>query len=256
MIRAILIFCLLLNILNADLHKEFDLTKGQKASITMDSKSIIVTIGKDRIELEKSSEFEDMESIESMSNTAHESVIIIDDYNFDGYSDIGILTGIGYGGVNVFRDYHFYDPKNSLYHRYLEEVSNLGIKGTTLISDVRSGFSHYGIQYKIKDKKPYKSLEKEEFGFADHVTKFDDKGKVIKSYYIPSHLEIVTEKAYFYSEASEDKKTKRYAVKGDKVKIVEIGIATFPWIKIEFQGTKGAYERWIKLENVDEDEGI
>ena len=253
MIRAIIIFGLLLNTLNADLHKEFDLTKGQKASIDIDSKSITVTIGKDRIELKKPSEFEDMESL---SNSIYESLITIDDYNFDGYSDIGILTGVGYGGVNIFRDYHFYDPKNNVYHKYLEEVSNLEIKGTILIGDVRSGLSHYEIQYKVKDKKPYKSLEKEEFGFADYVMEFDDKGKVIKSYYVPTHLKIVTKKAYFYSESSEDKKTKSYVVKGDKVKIVEIGIATFPWIKIEYQGTKGAYKGWIKLENVDEDEGI
>ena len=116
--------------------------------------------------------------------------------------------------------------------------------------------SHYEIQYKTKDKKPYKSLEKEEFVFADYVTEFDDKGKVTKSYYIPSHLKIVTKKAYFYSEPSEDKRTKGYVVKGDKVKIVEIGIVTFPWIKIEYQGTKGAYKGWIKLENVMEDEEI
>ncbi len=255
MIRVILIFGLFLNTINADLHKEFNLTEGQKASIDIDSKSITVTIGKDRIELEKSSEFEDMESLESMSNTAYESVITINDYNFDGYNDIGILTGVGYGGVNIFRDYHFYDPKNNVYHRYLEEVSNLAIKGTTLISDMRSGMSHYATQYKIKDKKPYKSLEKEEFGFADYVMEFDDKGKVIKSYYIPSHLKIVTEKAYFYSAASEDKKTKGYVVKGDKVKILDIGIITFPWIEIEYQGTKGAYTRWIKMENIDQDEG-
>ena len=250
MIRAILIFGLLLNTLNADLHKEFDLTKGQKASIDIDSKSITVTIRKDRIGLEKPSEFED---IESLSNFTHESLITIGDYNFDGYSDIGILTGVGYGGVNIFRDYHFYDPRNNVYHRYLEEVSNLAIEGTTLISDVRSGLSHYETQYKIKDKKPYKSLEKEEFVVADYVMEFDDKGKVIKSYYVPSHLRIVTKKAYLYSEASEDKRTKSYVVKGDKVKIVEIGIITFPWIKIEYQGTKGAYNGWIKVENVDED---
>ncbi len=250
MMKVILIFGLLLNTLIADLHKEFNLFEDQKASIDITGKSIIVTIGKDGIELEKPSEFEDMESL---SNSTHVSLIAIDDYNFDGYSDIGILTGVGYGGVNIFRDYHFYDSKNNVYHRYLEEVSNLEIEGTILISDIRSGPSHFEIQYKIKDKKPYMSLEKENFGFADYVMEFDNKGKVMKSYYIPSHLKIVTKKAYFYSEASEDKKTQNYVLKGEKVKIVEIGIITFPWIKIEYQGTKGTYEGWIKVENVDGD---
>ena len=40
------------------------------------------------------------------------------------------------------------------------------------------------------------------------------------------------------SEASKDKRTKDYIVKGNKVKIVEIGIITFPWIKIEYKRTK------------------
>ena len=33
-----------------------------------------------------------------------------DDVNFDGYPDVAMLTGIGYGGVNAFYDYYVFDP--------------------------------------------------------------------------------------------------------------------------------------------------
>ena len=51
-----------------------------------------------------------------------------------------------------------------------------------------------------------------------------------------------------------DKRTKGYVVKGDKVKILEIGMIRLPWIKIEYQGNKKNYIKWIKLENVEVDE--
>ena len=32
------------------------------------------------------------------------------DVNFDGYPDVAMLTGLGYGGVNAFYDYYVFDP--------------------------------------------------------------------------------------------------------------------------------------------------
>ena len=105
----------------------------------------------------------------------------------------------------------------------------------------------------FKDNKPYTSLTKVWIaGICDYVMEFDGQGKVIKSYYDPIHLEVMVKKAYLYSEASEDKKTKVYVVKGDKVKIVELD-DTFSWIKIEYQGVKRTYRRWIKIEAIRED---
>ncbi len=40
-----------------------------------------------------------------------ESIMIADkDVNFDGFLDVAILTGVGYGGVNMFYDYYIFNP--------------------------------------------------------------------------------------------------------------------------------------------------
>ena len=59
MLRSILILSLWLNISFAELtiYKEFTLAKG---SIEMDSKSIIVTVGEKKIELDKPADYNEM----------------------------------------------------------------------------------------------------------------------------------------------------------------------------------------------------
>ena len=50
------------------------------------------------------------------------------DINFDGYPDIAIVTGEGYGGVNFFYDYYVFNPKTQLFEKFLNEVCNPNFK--------------------------------------------------------------------------------------------------------------------------------
>ena len=255
---AVFFLFAILNILHADLiiHKEFDIDKSQKASIDYDdamySEGFTVTIGQDRVKLKVPEDFEGLKHLLNFMD--EKDLITIGDYNFDGYNDIGIVHSVGYMGVNIFADYHFYDPKNRSYKRYLESVSNLKIDGKSLLSRMRSGPYHYWSIYKIKNKKPYKEAEAQIIGeIFDAITKFNSQGKVVKSYYEPTHLTITAKRAYLYSQADEDSKTKAYIIKGDKVKILDYGSAS-AMVRVEYKGKKKRYERWIKLEDFYEED--
>ena len=49
-------------------------------------------------------------SLISGSTIGVDPFITTDDINFDGYPDVAMLTGLGYGGVNLFYDYYEFDP--------------------------------------------------------------------------------------------------------------------------------------------------
>jgi hypothetical protein len=80
--------------------------------------------------------------------------VLVEDFDFDGFFDLGIPSGIGYGGVNIFYEIQRYNPKA----RRLEllqaknfEVSNPGFdsKSKILFSSARSGPAWYGTQFKF-----------------------------------------------------------------------------------------------------------
>ena len=236
----------ILTILHAELiiHKEFNITKSQKASIyyddTMYAEGFTVTIGQDKIKLKVPEDFEGLEFI--LKWVDKKDLITIDDYNFDGYSDIGIVHSVGYGGTNIFADYHFYDPKSHTYKRYMEWTANLEIAGERLISIMKDGPFWYRYEYKIKDKKPYKEIEALLLGEFDFIEKFNSQGEVISAYYKPTHVTISAKRAYLYSEPKEDKKTKAYLTKGNKVKILDHKIVLYGMVKVEYKGKKKSYK--------------
>ncbi len=248
----------ILNTLHADLiiHKDFNITKSQKASIDYDDtrygEGFTVTIGQDRIKLEMPEDFEGMGHI--LNFLDEKDLIIINDYNFDGYNDIGIVYNIGYMGVNIFADYHFYDPRSQTYKRYLESVSNLKIDTERLLSTMKSGPNNFWSEYKIKDKKPYKEIEGERItGIFTSISKFNSQGKIVKSYYEPTHLSVTAKRAYLYNETNEDTKTNAYILRGAKVKILNHD-KVFSMLNVEYKGEKKSYRQWMKIEDFYEED--
>ena len=69
------------------------------------------------------------------------------DVNFDGQTDIGLLTGVGYGGVNYFYDYYIFNPITSKLERSntLKDISNpiIDTSHKTITSSFRSGPQWY-----------------------------------------------------------------------------------------------------------------
>ena len=246
MIKKILLLSLWVTLSSAHLsiQKEFSLAT---ASIEMDNKNITVTIGKKSIKLEKPSDYKDILEFAERYN-----LVEVDDYNFDGYSDIAIISGIGYGGVNIFREYYFYDPKDRNYHKFSKALTNIEVnrQKETLTSNAKVGARFIEAEYKIKGGIPILSWEKElvlENLFV--IRAYNEKGKKTETTYEPSSMAIGVEKAYFHSKPNEKNREKGYVVKDDKVEIIGID-NNYAWLKIKYKTNKKSYIKWIKSETV------
>jgi hypothetical protein len=202
--------------------------------------------------------------------------VLVDDFDFDGFNDIGIPSGIGYGGVNVFYTIQRYNPKV----RRLEllqaknfEVSNPSFdrKNKILSSSARSGPAWYSTQFKFVGGKPYLYSSDTPvvlLGFAEsegliyQTTTFSPSGRVLttvlseengKGQTVSVFRAISTARADLYSAPSDNAKTGRYIIRGDMVRILEVqkpGI--FPdevqWVKVAYQSRKlGRIVAWLRL---------
>ena len=174
MIKKFLLLSLWVTLSSAHLliQKEFSLAT---ASIEMDNKNITVTIGKKSIKLEKASDYKDILEFAERYN-----LIEVDDYNFDGYSDIAIISGIGYGGAGFIE-------------------------------------AEYKIKGGIPILSWEKELVLENLSV---IRAYNEKGKKTETTYEPSSMAIGVEKAYFHSKPNEKNREKGYVVKDDKVEIL------------------------------------
>ena len=83
---------------------------------------------------------------------------LIDDINFDGYIDLGVLSGSGYGGVNFSYDFYIFNP-----------LSKGFIKSISLFD--------YQINY---DKKEIRETYKSGSTYCGNIYQFDGKGYLMK----------------------------------------------------------------------------
>ncbi|MFN3266966.1 MAG: XAC2610-related protein [Deinococcales bacterium] len=202
--------------------------------------------------------------------------LLVEDFDFDGFNDVGIPSGIGYGGVNVFYQIQRYNPKTKRLE-LLEgkdfEVSNPGFdpKNKILFSSARSGPAWYGTQYKFLGGKPYR-LKSEDpvvlIGFPKRetlmyqTTTYNSKGQVIstelneqnaKGGTVPVFRAIVSAKADLYSAPNDNAKTGRYIVRNDVVRVLELQKPTIvpeevQWAKVAYLSQKlGRIVAWLRL---------
>jgi len=194
-------------------------------------------------------------------------LVRVGDLNFDGYNDLAIDTGNGYGGVNIFSRVFFWQPSNGQpnegqFSQGLD-LSNfaLDIAKKELTSEYKSGPFHYQNSYKFDAQGPYKYKELISPGPVEIVSFFSRAGKRIKrvlvdpnrqnqEVYTPATLSIA-KKTYLYSKPIVDAKTKAYLIKGDKVKMLDVSEYPYQWYKVRYKGKK-TLVRWIKTNSVDD----
>jgi len=223
--------------------KEFNITKDKVATIKIDEKNITVTIDNSTFNLKNIFKNEEMQDV--LDSIDKEDLIVIGDYNFDGYNDIGIATSLGYKGINLYRNYYFYKPKDNRFYNYLSNIPTLKIDKNRLVSHSRSSSFFYTTEYKIDNNKPYKSLKKSTIGDITMIEEFDKKGDITKKSFEPKYMTIKTDKAYLYNQPNKKEKTEDYLKKGDKVKILDID-NSYTWIKIEYKEKDKNYQKWIE----------
>ncbi len=259
----------------------YDLTKDFKATVPLSSKggTIVLSASRAKKELEVTIGSETqrfaLETIDDTGSPAQGNVLV-EDFDFDGFNDVGVASGIGYNGVNTFYDVQRYDPTTKKLVK-LEgkdfEVSNptFDTKNQILLSDSRSGPFWYGKDFKFSSSQPWvyrlrtfrnliwDSSEK----FLEQSQVFNKAGQMVQSSVTDSDAKgnpipvtrTAPEKLFLFSAPKASAKTTNFIVRGDKVQVLEIAgkldevnIEKQQWVKIAYQSKKlGRIERWLDL---------
>ena len=170
-----------------------------------------------------------------------------EDINFDGYRDIALTVGIGYGGVNVVRDYYIYRPESNRFKKVLQNVSNLvrHPKAHLLSSQMKSGPGSSVGYYRItKQGIPYLIIKIEQYWPKEEETE-------MKRVYTTKNLRVAKNKTYFY-DLPGIKRSKVYIIKNDKVLLQDIkqGKEGSLWAKVIYKSRKKTYVKWVKLSDL------
>ncbi len=196
--------------------------------------------------------------------------LLVDDFNFDGWADIAVPNGIGYGGVNYFYELYAFQPSKSKFMR-LEFLSDAGLCNPvirtatrTIEMDCKSGPRYYATDYRFSRGKPYVYRTGEmvllnAFTGSDlvyAVSIYNSSGIALRSSISDDpHREVAplrylpVAKAALYSAPRASAITTSYIVRGDAIRILDFysGEAG-QWLKIAYQSrTLGRIVRWIFL---------
>jgi len=183
-----------------------------------------------------------------------------EDINFDGYTDIGVMAGYGYGGVNIYRDYYMYLPKKEHYEKVFSYVEELIVhtKEKLLESRMKSGMEFFFEYYRIdKEGKPYRIIKGNSFWLEDEESEMQNK-------YETKVIHVAKDRSYFYNDMGIHK-TKLYIVKGDSVTMqaLEADEKGVYWVYVAYEGKDKIFRKWVKMsdlafteldENIDNEE--
>jgi hypothetical protein len=252
--------------------RSFGLEKPFTANINLTSRETVrlrLDLDKKQLEVRVRGETQLLE-ITTIDNTERGSVLV-NDFNFDGYADIAIPDGIGYGGVNYFYALYTFRPSS---HRFEPlnfpgntELCNpeLRAQTRTIETDCKSGPKYEFADYRFVHGQPYlyRSAEMivlDQFD-ADHylvyaVSVFNTGGKRLRSSisddprletaplrYVPA------DRAYLYDLPLEGARTDRYIVRNDAVCVLDVrDVDGQQWLRIAYQSRKlGRIIKWVSL---------
>lgn len=156
---------------------EFDLGMGKKANLEVADRDVFVNITT-KIKLKDLPNFRELEPNKNIET------FLIKDYNFDGYSDIAVLSS--YGMANIIRDLYIYNSDTKEYKKVLKDTSNLQIDkdNRQLSTNNRVSASQYNKKYyKIsEDFKIYKFWDEKRVVDKVNIDIYNKDGKIKKSF--------------------------------------------------------------------------
>lgn len=196
--------------------------------------------------------------------------VLVDDFDFDGFLDLMIPTGTGYGGVNWFYDFYRYEaathgfrPVSEMDSEFCNPEAVAAEK--TLKVPCKDGPAWYDNAYKFAGGKPYLYRSSELVhlnGFAGDdaivyaITLLDPAGRVWKATLAEAVHETKTvrrklpfEKAQLHRVPAAIGRTESYLVKGDEVELAEVKLdGEQQWLRVIYVSAKaGRLDRWIAL---------
>ena len=196
------------------------------------------------------------------------AVAQVGDFNFDGALDVAILSGNGYGGVNLFYDVFLWNKAKQNLQALKIPMSNpsLAVKRREVTSSERSGPKWYATTYRVSKGTLYPAAEWQmvgtdgAFGFytfknpagkvIGHKVVGDESSTQAAEKQADATAKIAAEKATLYDQPKASAKTKMYVVKGDSVTLLdwradEQGDFGAGWFLARYTGKK-TLEKWIK----------
>jgi hypothetical protein len=227
-----------------------------------------------KLEVRLGNKTQSFELDSTMTEAEFHGSLLLDDFNFDGFTDLGIPTGTGYGGVNYFYDVYTFDRLSQSFKIMPEPDGNewcnpqLESKSKTIFTSCKSGPMWYGTNYRFYRAKPYLYQSGEMAfleGFPDdkklsnllwHVVTFDRNKRILSSSYFDYETTktavryIPQAKVFLYNAPRDTAVTKNYIIKNDRIVILEVKeTEAGQWLKIAYHSLKlGWFKRWIRLE--------
>lgn len=210
----------------------------------------------------------DVEDASGMGDN-HPAVAQVGDFNFDGWQDVAVLNGNGYGGVNLFYQVFLWDKAKQQLHAFDEAVSNpsLDAKNQELNTASRDGPAWSSTTYRVVKGQLYAAVESKMVGTDGAWEYYEFKnpaGKVIghkvlgesgspeqKAEDAPNaSAVIVVDKAMLHDKPQASAQTKMYVIKGDKVTLLDWkagddGDFGAGWFLVRYEGKK-TLEKWVK----------
>lgn len=132
---------------NSTAPGESHVEKPAKVSFSLSGNDVLVMDGDDVIQTLSLNEDAVAALTLEGSYINEQKILTNQDVNFDGNNDVALMTGVGYGGVNIFYDYYIFNPATNRLEKsdILLQISNpeITISAKTITSSFRSGPQWY-----------------------------------------------------------------------------------------------------------------
>ena len=239
-------------------HPAFE---GAQATVRVEGGRVVAETGNDALTLQEGVQADDL--------FQGEMAVLLMDIDFDGYLDVGLLDGVGYGGVNMFWTFFRADaerlfvPAGTVSNPERDDIMG------TIISSSRSGPFWTRDVYRSERGELDLQFSRTMRGEYDVVVFPGGKGEamhVVISSIAPDpwdaeavedpmfHVTAMatnTGRSYFYDAPDEATRRSAYLVEGDIGRVTDV-TETGDWLHITFthSQTRITTEGWMRAEDL------
>ena len=205
--------------------------------------------------------------------------LLVADFNYDGFEDVAVLAGSGYGGALTTYWLYLWNPAEQRYSKFKGILGNPTLEPSrkAVIAWERDGPQWTSTEYRVRNGALATAVVREQNALRwlnlalDQLTIYPpDSGKVTDSRIVsseaPLHLDpetlpsatakISDAKVWLHEQPKPSARTAMYLIKGDVVTLLDYrptqaGDTTeFGWLLVRFEGKK-KLEKWIPAGSVN-----